>query len=72
MNHGLAPSGGEGESLPLLWIPMINVDVFEKEKKVTTESVFHDSDCGGSAMDPPAGLFSSGVEQSRTSYDVNL
>ena len=55
LKKGLLPSTGQGKSYPLIWLPMINLDVLDKDQMVTVEGMNHPDDGRGeySMIDPP-------------------
>jgi hypothetical protein len=55
LRQGKPPSTAKGKSYPYIWLPMLNLDVLEKERRVTVEGMNHPDDGHGefSMIDPP-------------------
>lgn len=55
LRKGMMPSTGKGKSYPLIWLPMVNLDVLDRDQIVTVEGMNHPDDGRGeySMIDPP-------------------
>lgn len=63
MMMGLKPSADPGDSYAFAWLPMINLDIFKKEKRVTLEGAnWPDTPAGmgHSMIDPPSEILDFG------------
>jgi len=67
ISNSMAPSGAEGESFALIYIPDINPIVFDNEGLVTTEGMFHECEDGSrlSSVHPPQEILNLGFEDIR-------
>jgi len=63
---GLPPTSSKGGSHAFLWIPMINLDILDKDGVVTTEGMNYpdtEEGLGGSMIDPPPEVINFGFEE---------
>ena len=63
---GLSPTSAPGNKLPMLWIPMIDLDRLDMEGLVTTEGMNYpdtENGLGGNMIDPPEEIINLGFEQ---------
>lgn len=66
IHNGESPTSTPGDSFPLVWIPMINMDKFDKDGVITTEGMYYPDTAdgrGGSMIDPPEEILSLGFEE---------